>query len=442
MLYSDDSAPRAPLADFAGRAVARRASVARPPAELLRPVPPAEGSALGKSANSVTPPHPPTGTGKPPDPIRRARYRLRDRLRPLAGSARVRECGRARIAPTVQVVTHAGRASLRGISTCGSVWVCPCCQATIQAERAQELGKLVRLAEERGLLVFMFSLTVRHGLGDELGGAVRGLANAWRRTTRGAPWRRFAERAAIVGTVRALEVTHGNANGWHPHLHVLVLVRPTVTNGADDVHPFELEEHGPELRELGEEVELGATPDRQLLAWLGRRWQGAVEAELGRAHRPDLVHGFHCAPAYAESYLVKLGLELASSGTKSAHGDSRTPWELAELATKGDEAAARLWRDYSEAMFRRKQLTWTRELRELFEIPEVADEVAAAREAEGPAVLVADLDRETWAAVLRRRAVLDLLEAAEAARSAELVPLVVELALRALDRPPLDCAEA
>ena len=24
----------------------------------------------------------------------------------------------------------------------------------------------------------------------------------------------------VVGSIRALEVTHGNANGWHPHLQV------------------------------------------------------------------------------------------------------------------------------------------------------------------------------------------------------------------------------
>jgi len=48
------------------------------------------------------------------------------------------------------------------------------------------------------------------------------IRNAWRRTTTGRAGKDFRKLLGIKGTIRALEVTHGQ-NGFHPHLHVLLL---------------------------------------------------------------------------------------------------------------------------------------------------------------------------------------------------------------------------
>ena len=383
------------------------------------PALPARARALGKNASNVTPPLTSTSAGQAPDALRRARYKLRDKLRALALTERVRLCGRSKIAPTVQVVRRDGRASLRGVSTCASVWVCPCCQVTIQSERAEEVGKLMRWHEERGGLVFMLTLTLRHHRRASLGRTLDGVAQAWRRFTRGAPWARFASAARIVGSVRALEVTHG-ARGWHPHLHALLLVEPLDVRhrGTDEriAHPF-ADASGPSSD------------------WMAERWADCVERELGKKHRPSLVRGLDLAPARSSSYLTKLGLEVAAGGSKGSRDPAkgRGPWELAADAVAGDEEAASLWRAFSASTFRRRQLTWSRGLRERAGIEEVSDERAAAREALGPVELVADLDASSWRAVLASRSVLGLIEAAELPAASAAVAALVERALRAID---------
>jgi hypothetical protein len=195
----------------------------------------------------------------------------------------------------------------------------------------------------------MLTLTVRHHLGDELRGQRVGLANAYRRFTRGEPWKRFLERVGYVGSVRGLEVTHGWANGWHSHLHAAFLVR----------HP-----------------ELLAAE----MAWLSERWEESVVRELGPGAAPNAAHGLDLRPCYQADYLAKLGLEIASPGrAKAGREGSRTPWEIAadlcaerdpedtrseaerELARLNDE---HLWRLWCEEMRGARMLTWSRGLRE------------------------------------------------------------------------------
>ena len=312
---------------------------------------------------------------------------------------------------------------MRGISTCGSVWSCPCCQAPIQALRAQEVGRLVAWAEEAGHVVVMLTLTVRHAWTHELARTMAGVAEAWRMVQRGAPWLRWREDVGLVGTVRALEVTHGSA-GWHPHLHVLAVLR------RPDVEPFDLRP----------DAEIGATmahalfdPRGDRAEWLALRWQACVDSVLGWRSRPDLEHGFDVQPARSSSYLSKLGLEIGSSGTKRGGDDGhRDPWAIARDATQGDVASARLWRDFSSASHGRRQLTWSRGLKRLAGVAVVTDQAAAALEHSGPALLVANLEPREWAAVLRAHLVPALLEAAERD------PPRARALIRALFRPPDD----
>ncbi|MBW5466256.1 hypothetical protein GOY11_35350, partial [Pseudomonas aeruginosa] len=57
------------------------------------------------------------------------------------------------------------------------------------------------------------------------------IRNAWRRTTTGRAGKDFRKLLSIKGTIRALEVTHGQ-NVFHPHLHVLLFLEQDATNGC------------------------------------------------------------------------------------------------------------------------------------------------------------------------------------------------------------------
>jgi hypothetical protein len=257
---------------------------------------------------------------------RRQRHELANALRPFA-RPRVAKCGRVRVVPTLEIRMAEGRAHIAGLLVCGSVWECPTCSARIRAARASEVQQAV--AWHGADRTFMVTLTVRHGLGDDLEKLRAGVALAWRYMQQGAPWRRFRERVELVGTVRALEVTHG-PHGWHPHLHLLALVRD----------PAQL------------------TAERE---WLAIRWRTCVARALGERNLPSLEHGCVVTPCHESSYLAKLGLELAG-GAKEGREGHRTPWQIAHDAV--DHGADRaLWETYCGGMYGARMLTWSKGLR-------------------------------------------------------------------------------
>lgn len=120
-----------------------------------------------------------------------------------------------------RVALETGKAHFGGLCTCASVWACPVCSAIIRSRRAEEVRDAI---EAHGAdRTMMLSLTARHGLGHELKTVRKGVAGSFRRLTRGVPWKRFAREYGLTGVIRRLDLTYGPENGWHPHIHALLL---------------------------------------------------------------------------------------------------------------------------------------------------------------------------------------------------------------------------
>lgn len=373
-------------------------------------------------------------------------YALRDELRPLA-RGRVRGCGRTKVTQAawvkgvgedVEVWSRehdeledgevepgkTRRAYYRNILTCGSAWECPSCMARHRRAGANK----VKLAVERwqdgfqvgttrvdahgaGSVLF-FTLTVRHGLGDDLRVVRKGVTDAFSRMIAGRAWTQFCGVSGMVpggyipyfddiqaaanankrgarevtnfvhGYVRALEVTHG-PNGWHPHVHGLMFC---------DVSPSE--------KTL-----------QRMRKWLSDRWRKAVRAVLGADHEPDDEHGVDLRPCGAADYIAKLGLELSSSSTKEGKKAlHRAPIEIAkDYATTHDATDGKLWQDYCAGMKGARMLTWSGDLLDRLGLVE-EDEPAGEIEPQ----LVASIDDVTWHRVRDLRgAKLAILVAAE-----------------------------
>lgn len=216
-----------------------------------------------------------------------------------------------------------------GVQRCEHRWTCPVCARRIIARRRQQIQDAV----ERGAAVRrerrwrMVTLTVRHHAGIPLAELLAGLRAAWRRTRQRGTVQR-AWRAHVRASVRAVELTHG-ANGWHPHLHVLIL-----TDDWDEA-------------------------DQDALAVT---WREMVVRELGERCAPDAAHGVLWSRTVRETYLAKLGLELtgaAKTGTPFAFIREATDgYTLARmLADASDRGAAqaqaershRLWLEFEAA---------------------------------------------------------------------------------------------
>lgn len=296
-----------------------------------------------------------------------------------------------------------------GVQTCGSVWVCPCCGVKIAARRKVELSQGIAAHEAMGGVVAMVTLTMRHHKGESLTTLLDGLKGAYRRLKSGRSFQTFKADVGLVGSVTSLEVTHG-ANGWHPHMHILLFL--------------------PNSEEL-------ETVD----AWFTERWSDCLEAFGRSCNEHGVSTDYMDSKKILDTYLLKdcywgLSSEVVASHSKDASGGSRTPMQLLQDSAGGDEAAGRLFQEYAIATKGRNKLVWSRGLRGLLlgDDTEKSDEELAEEEGEEEAVKVVNLTVEQWSKVVYlglRGTLLDVIVSARGDPDAVRGWLVGEGVLRA-----------
>lgn len=302
---------------------------------------------------------------------------------------RVRRCNCRRLSKAigVPIVLNGGVAHFSNLERCGSIWACPVCSAKIRHHRTSEVRTaLVRHAATGGHAA-MVTFTIPHYRHHKLRHTVdlvsRGFstllsgeawAGRWRTTrddhrpdwathTRPGPDRRkhagpddtrpywfkpgHRQLHGVAGTIRAMEITHGR-NGWHPHLHVLVLFDPA-DNPADALEAFRAD--------------------------LEERWCDWIEGQGHPRPLPGIaVHARLASdPEAAAEYVAgdpndvaKLALEMTRVDLKGGRG-GRTPFQiLGDFRRWGDRADLKLWRQYERATKGRQALTWSAGLRDRY----------------------------------------------------------------------------
>lgn len=323
------------------------------------------------------------------------RWELQASARELLPESRLRVCYRHRQKQTDFVRVYrrgeGEKASTyyRGLQVCGSVWSCPVCASKITERKRQELVKVIEQHTKAGGGVMLLTLTVPHTREDRAFEVADGLLEAFRSFGMGRnAWTRLVP--GYVGSVRSLEVTH-TVNGWHPHLHVLVLTsRP-----LSDVQRFMLSD------------------------LLHTSWS-SVTLRKGFAplHR---VHGLRLDDGkQAGSYAAKWGIpeELTKAHVKQGRReDSRTPWALlADYTLNGDHQAGALFREFAQAFKGKSQLHWSRGLKALFQLEEKTDEQLAEETHREEDVLAARIGPADWSLIRRhelRGLVLELLRSSD-----------------------------
>lgn len=346
-------------------------------------------------------------------------------------------------------MTEGGRAGYANLQTCGSVWSCPVCAGKIMRQRADDLGGVLAWARREGHTVAMVTLTVRHKREDALTGVWDAVSHSWGKVTSGSAWvsekpevfrervdrwdeqleaaragrgrfprggrtgqrpqRRIGdqERYGVLGWARAAEVKHSR-NGWHVHLHVVVVL--------------ERQAEGAEGKYLGE----------QTAYQLGHAMFGRWNASLPAKHRASEKHGYDVsvhgqAEKRLAEYLAKDGLDddagavtrsIDAAGRSVAmeatHGASKThmkntwsgstPFQILDRLDPGvqtDGAFKRdlaIWYEWVDGSEGRRQLTWSKGLRELAGMAEeqMSDEEVAAQEDGGDVVLTLPIATWTW----------------------------------------------
>jgi hypothetical protein len=280
------------------------------------------------------------------------------------------------------------RASFEGLQTCGSVWHCPMCAARVSETRRGELNQMLAWAREQGHAPFLVTLTARHGIDDLLPVLLDQIKQAKQKFHQHRAWKRLKRH--IVGHVTATEVTGGGKNGWHPHYHILLIVRDAESTKGNLA--------------LLEALEGLGDPWRASLRGVGLDGGGAA-------------YDIQDATA-AGSYVAKWGAaeEMSLSTAKKGHSENRTPPQLlAASCDEQDKRAGQLWAEYARTFKGRRQLVWSRGLKAMADIGEVSDEEAAANETQDDqqdAGEAGNIDAAEWNGGVRRRRGL-VLNAAE-----------------------------
>jgi hypothetical protein len=321
----------------------------------------------------------------------RERFELQKVARRLVPWHGIRRCLRAPVPMAQNVELHYQpehkRGRFRQLQLCKSPWACPCCAAHITEERRRDLQKLDKAARLQGLRVALVTLTFSHRRSDDLEAILAAFLEALRKLTAQRSYKMLRQVAGLIGWIRALEVTHGVLNGWHPHAHLLCFVA-------------------------------GDLPLAEFSSSFAREWQAAL-AKVGLSC--DLEHGCRVDDTNARiaEYISKYGreprwdeaAELTKAHVKHGRQQSRTPFDLLRAARDGDKQAGLLFVEFVRVFKGRCQLQPTPYLTKMIGGDEWRSDEELADAGEGSTVLLALLAVSGWRKVVRQDARAELLSA-------------------------------
>jgi hypothetical protein len=209
-----------------------------------------------------------------------------------------------------------------------------------------------------------------------------------------------------LGFVRALEVTHG-ANGWHPHLHVLVFTENALTDQQVDLMRHVL--WGKWEARVSKQV--GKPPSRKAFSF-DPAIRGSFEGETENFLKTEnaLVH---VCPV--TGYVTKFGTdreiqeivdrrrrwgaadELTKSNAKTGgRAGGRSPWQLLADFQEGDAHAGMLWKEFVTAFKGRAQLYWSQNLRAQLDMDQEATDEETAAAVDAVDELLARISDPDW----------------------------------------------
>lgn len=269
-------------------------------------------------------------------------------------------------AAQIDVVKSAehGRAHYKGLQTCGSVWVCPCCASKVEERRRQQIEGVFDWAKSENLDSSLHTNTFPHGLGDHLAALLSDQSDALKHYRQHRTYKKLMKEIGYVGMVRTLETMWGDINGWHPHTHELKFHREWL--GVDDVK------------------------------WVRHRLVEVWQASCERAglFKPETVtdemafyrHSMDIRAHFSSTdYMQKTDQEknwtpaheLAKASTKTGRRSGIHPFQL---ATRGHPDDPARFVEYARAMKGRRKLLFSPGLLAKAGIQDMSDEALAALE--------------------------------------------------------------
>lgn len=338
---------------------------------------------------------------KLPEQARAERWALKSVVNKLLPKSRTAKCMVYRqpmagygLAPIqVHITCEHKKAFYSGLMSCGSIWNCPICAAKVSERRRTELQDAMSAAERLGWQAHFVTLTVPHGIGDDLKQIKLLQQKALSRMSSGKnSMKSQLLRNGITqhGYVRAYEITHGQ-NGFHPHFHIILF-----TSGCSSA---------------------------QIQRLYAPAWQKAC-ISVGLP-KPSDKHGCTVQDgSEAARYASKWGIEdeMTKANQKQSKRKGITPWGLLRAVLDENnpeyppEYAAKLFQVYSACMKGARQLHWSVGLRNALALaPELTDEQLAEKITDEDSIHLGTITDEQWKAIRKAKAEAHILTTAEAA---------------------------
>jgi len=217
--------------------------------------------------------------------------------------------------------------------------------------------------------------TAPHHLGEKYKDLLGKMTKARRLMMHRKGWKRIAGLIGLKGTVRGLESPHGK-NGWHIHFHIIMFC----------------------------EVAMSEESRRTVQGMISEAWADACES-VG-LERPNREHGIRLQDGKAAGdYVGKWGLEdeLTRSHMKDGRDKGKSPFQLLDGIIDGDEECMKLYLEYAKAIKGRRQLVWSKGLREMLHLGEEKSDESIAEDAPDsePSTLFSQIRLDDWKNILR-----------------------------------------
>lgn len=259
--------------------------------------------------------------------------------------------------------------SFSGLQTCSSVWACPICAAKISERRKNEVVESLEKWLEIGGITYFLTFTFRHSKNDDLLVLRQKQSKALALLRSSRAYRKYKKMIGYFGLIRALEVTWGQSNGWHPHTHEIVFAQNKVSFQS--------------IKRL-----------------LFPAWQKAC-LKVGLA-APSFRRGVDVQGGdKAGDYLSKYGNELTKGHLKKAIGDRFSPFDLLRsYHYEKNELHGKKFIDFTQGMQGSRQLYWTNGLKDFFSIYDKSDEVLAT-EFLDERILLGYVPHKHWRAIVK-----------------------------------------
>ena len=267
------------------------------------------------------------------------------------------------------------------------------------AGRKGEIENILLKAQAKGLSALFLTVTLQHTRDSELSELLKTLLAAWRSVFSGD---RTGERqvlSRVKAQIKSVETRWGR-NGFHPHLHVLLMVDEAGLS----------------------ETEAGLFEDK-LAEVIFSRYQRAVEKRGMVAEREAYNSRPVSMAGAAAHYVTKIeaALELTSPDTKKGFAGgarSYTMFQLLSLYERGERQLygkdiAEVFREFARATKGKRAVSYSRGIKDLLGIEAKPDEELAL-EAELPEEkTIAVVSADVWRVVCARKMRAQLLAVAD-----------------------------